>query len=189
VRGRITRNGFGAVEHIIVQPINQDSMEREGVDLRAEFSWESEKFGMFTSSLSYSKVLKHELNRFEGDETINLRYGWLGQSTPENSMSATLGWTNPISAGKAVGATLYLQRDGGIYNFSQTQFMEAMYNVNLTARYQFSPKAEVSLTVQNLLYTSPQDNGGGLWPYYWPHLQNASALGRAGFVSLRYSFD
>ncbi len=189
VRDRITRNGFGAVEHVTVQPINQDSMEREGVDLRAEFSWESEKFGMFTSSLSYSKVLKHELNRFEGDETINLRYGWLGQSTPENSMSATLGWTNPISAGKAVGATLYLQRDGGIYNFSQTQFMEAMYNVNLTARYQFSPKAEVGLTVQNLLYSSPQDNGGGLWPYYWPHLQNASALGRAGFVSLRYSFD
>jgi outer membrane receptor protein involved in Fe transport len=189
VRGRITRNGFGAVEHITVQPINQDSMEREGVDLRAEFTWESEKLGMFTSSLSYSKVLKHELNRFEGDETINLRYGWLGQSTPENSMSATLGWTNPISAGKAVGATLYLQRDGGIYNFSQTQFMEAMYNVNLTARYQFSPRAEVGLTVQNLLYSSPQDNGGGLWPYYWPHLQNASALGRAGFVSLRYSFD
>lgn len=189
VRSRITRNGFGAIEHVIVQPINQDSMEREGVDLRADFTYESEKFGMFSSSLSYSKVLKHQLNRFAGDESIDLRYGWLGQSTPENSLSATLGWSNPISAGKAIGATLYVQRDGGVYNFSQTQFMEAMYNVNLTTRYQFSPKAEVTLSLNNLLYSSPQDNGGGLWPYYWPHLQNSSALGRAAYLSLRYSFD
>jgi hypothetical protein len=64
-----------------------------------------------------------------------------------------------------------------------------MYNVNLTARYQYSPKAEVGLTVNNLLYSSPQDNGSGIWPYYWPHLQNGSAIGRAGYLSLRYSFN
>ena len=84
VRSRITRNGFGAVEHVIVQPINQDSMEREGVDLRANFNYESEKLGQFSAGLFYSKVLKFELNSFEGDESIDLRYGWQGQSTPEN---------------------------------------------------------------------------------------------------------
>ena len=189
VRSRITRNGFGAVEHVVIKPLNQDSMEREGVDVRAEFTWESEKLGMFNSSLSWSKITKFRLNRFAGDETIDLRHGWAGQSTPDNSMSLAVGWTNPISAGKALGATVYVQRDGGIYNFSQTQFMEPLYNVNLTGRYQFSPKAEVSLTVQNLLYTSPKDNGSGIWPYFWPHLQTGSALGRAAYLSLRYSFD
>ena len=134
-------------------------------------------------------MLKFQLNRFAGDESVNLRYGWLGQSTPENSMSVTVGWSNPLSAGKALGATLYMQRDDGIYNFSQTQFMEPMYSVNLTGRYQFSPKAEVALTVNNLLYSSPKDNDSGIWPYYWPHLQNGSALGRAAYLSLRYSFD
>ncbi len=103
VRSRITRNGFGAVEHVTVQPLNQDSMEREGVDLRANFTYESEKLGQFSASLFYSKVLKFELNSFEGDEAIDLRYGWQGQSTPENAMSVTLGWNNPISAGKACG--------------------------------------------------------------------------------------
>ena len=164
-------------------------MEREGVDIRAEFSYESEKFGQFSSSLSYSKVLMHQLIQFAGDESINLRYGWLGQSTPENSMSLTLGWNNPLTAGKAVGATLFVQRNDGIYNFSQTQFMEPMYNVNLTTSYQFNPKAQVTLTVNNLLYSSPQDNGSGIWPYYWPHLQNGNALGRAGYLTLRYSFN
>ena len=189
VRSRITRNGFGAVEHVIVQPLNQDSMEREGVDLRTEFSYESERFGQFSASLLYSKVLKFELNGFAGDQAIDLRYGWQGQSTPENSMSATLGWNNPISAGKGVGVALYVHRNGGVYNFSQTQFLKPMYDANLTAQYQFSARGAVSLTLDNLLYTSPQDTGSGIWPYYWAHLQNTSALGRAAYVSLRYSID
>jgi iron complex outermembrane receptor protein len=189
VRSRITRNGFGAVEHVIVQPLNQDSMEREGVDLRAEFSYESEKLGQFSAALFYSKVLKFELNSFAGDQAVDLRYGWQGQSTPENSMSATLGWSNPISAGKGVGVTLYVRRNGGVYNFSQTQFLKPMYDANLTAQYQFSARGAVSLTLDNILYTSPQDTGSGIWPYYWAHLQNTGALGRAAYLSLRYSID
>ena len=189
VRSRITRNGFGAVEHVTVQPLNQDSMEREGVDLRVSYSYESENLGQFSASLFYSKVLKFELNSFEGDEALDLRYGWQGQATPENSMSMTLGWSNPISAGKGVGVSLYVHRNGGVYNFSQTQLLKPIYDANLTAQYQFSAKGAVSLTLDNLLYTKPQDNGGGIWPYYWPHLQNSGALGRAAFVSLHYSFD
>jgi iron complex outermembrane receptor protein len=189
VRSRITRNGFGAVEHVTVQPLNQDSMEREGVDLRVDFSYESEKFGQFSAGLFYSKVLKFDLNSFAGDESIDLRYGWQGQSTPENSMSMSLGWSNPISAGKGVGVTLYVHRNGGVYNFSQTQLMKPIYDANLTAQYQFTAKGAVSLTLDNLLYTSPQDNGSGIWPYYWPHLQNSGALGRAVYLSLRYSLD
>jgi iron complex outermembrane receptor protein len=189
VRSRITRNGFGAVEHVTVQPLNQDSMEREGVDLRASYTYESENVGQFSASLFYSKVLKFELNSFEGDEPIDLRYGWPGQATAENSMSMTLGWSNPLSAGKGVGVSLYVHRNGGVYNFSQTQLLNPIYDANLTAQYQFSAKGMVSLTLDNLLYTKPQVNGGGIWPYYWPHLQNSGALGRAAFVSLHYSFD
>jgi len=189
VRSRITRNGFGAVEHVTVQPLNQDSMEREGVDLRASFNWESEKLGQFSAALFYSKVLAFDLNSFEGDEPIDLRYGWQGQATPENATSLTLGWSNPISAGKGVGVSLYVHRSGGIYNFSQTQFMKPIYNANLTAQYQFNAKGVVGLSLNNLFYTSPQDPGGNIWPYYWPHLQNGSALGRAAYLSMSYSFD
>jgi iron complex outermembrane recepter protein len=189
VRSRITRNGFGAIEQVTTRPINQDSVEREGVDVRASYRYESGRFGSFSSDLSFSKVLKFDLNQFEGDETIDLRYGWIGQATPENSLAVTLGWANPLSAGKSVGASLFMQRNDGIYNFSQTQFMEPMYNVNLTGRYQFSARGEVSLIINNLVYTSPKDNGSGIWPYFWPQLQTGSALGRAAYVSLRYAFD
>jgi outer membrane receptor protein involved in Fe transport len=189
VRARITRNGFGAVEHVTVQPINQDSMEREGVDLRANYSFESEKYGQFTAQLSYSKILKFELNSFEGDESIDLKYGWQGQSTPENSTSLFLGWMNPLTTGKAIGLNLYVQRDGGVYNFSQTQFLKPMYKVNLTAQYQFNARGTVGLTLNNLLYTSPQDNGSGIWPDYWAHLDNGRALGRSAYLSMSYSFD
>jgi outer membrane receptor protein involved in Fe transport len=184
VFSRITRNGFGAVEHVTVQPLNQDSMQREGVDLRAQYTFESERYGQFSASLFYSKVLKFELASFEGDEPIDLKYGWQGQSTPENAMSVTLGWNNPISAGKAVGVNLYVHRNGGVYNFSQTQFLEPMYDANLTLQYQFNAKGVVALTLDNLLYSSPQDTGGGFWPYYWAHLENRAALGRAAYLSL-----
>lgn len=189
VKSRIERNSFGAVEHITVQPINQDSLIREGIDLRAEYRYESEKLGVFTTRLNYSKVLKHELQGFEGDEPIDLRYGWQGQSTPENSTTLLLGWDNPISAGKSVGVSLFMRRDGGIYNFTQTQMMKPFYSVNLTTRYQFNARTEVSLIVQNLLYTSPQDTGGGFWPNYWVHLQNGSAVGRGAFLTLQRSFN
>lgn len=189
VQSRIRRNSFGAVEHITVQPINQDSLVREGIDLRAEFTYESEKLGVFTTRLNYSKVLKHELTSFEGDEPIDLRYGWQGQSTPENSTSLLLGWDNPISAGKSVGVNLFMRRDGGIYNFTQTQMMKPFYSVNLTTRYQFNARTQASLIVQNLLYTSPQDTGGGFWPGYWVHLQNSSAVGRGAFLTLQHSFN
>ena len=39
------------------------------------------------------------------------------------------------------------------------------------------------------LRKASQDSGGGIWPYYWAHLQNASALGRAAYLSVSYSFD
>ncbi len=64
-----------------------------------------------------------------------------------------------------------------------------MYNGQPDGPLPVQPEAEVSLTVNNLLYTSPQDNGGGLWPYYWPQLQNGAALGRSAYLSLRYSFN
>lgn len=189
VHSRITRNGFGAVEHVTVQPINQDSMEREGVDLRASYTLEFEKYGAFNLGLSYSKVLKFELNSFEGDEAIDLRYGWQGQSTPENSTSVQLGWMNPLTTGKAIGVNLYVQRDGGVYNFAQTQFLKPMYDANLTVQYQYNAKGTVGLTLNNILYTSPQDSGSGIWPYYWAHLDNSRALGRAAYLSMSYSFD
>ena len=189
VRSRITRNGFGAVEHVTIRPINQDSLETEGIDLRANFDYESEQFGSFSTSLSYSKSLKFDLNQFDGDEAVDLRYGWPGQATPETSLTLSLGWSNPLSTGKSVGVSLFVQRDDGIYNFSQTQFMEPVYSTTLTGNYQFSARGAVSLIVNNLVYNSPQDNGSGIWPYYWPQLQNGAALGRSAYMSLRYSFD
>jgi outer membrane receptor protein involved in Fe transport len=188
VRSRITRNGFGAVEQVTTRPINQDSVEREGIDVRALFTWESEKLGSFSSQLSYSKVLKFDLNSFAGDETVDLSNGWPGQATPDNSLFLTVGWNNPLSAGKAVGAAISMQRNDGIYNFSQTQFLRPMYNVNLRTGYQFSARGAVSLIINNLIYTSPQDNGSGIWPFYWPNLEGG-ALGRSGYLQLQYSFD
>ena len=49
--------------------------------------------------------------------------------------------------------------------------------------------ATTDLASRLVLYTSPQDNGGGLWPYFWPQLQTGAALGRAAYLSLRYSVN
>ena len=131
VNSRVIRNGFGAIERVIVQPINQDSLTQQGIDMAASYSFESAKLGAFTAGISYSKMLKFELNRFSGDEALDLKYGEPGGSTPANGLGASFTWYQPLTTGKAISAGLFVQRQGRIKNYDHSQFLEPFYDVNL----------------------------------------------------------
>ncbi len=187
VQSRVIRNGFGAVERVIVQPINQDNLTRQGIDLRAQYRFESEDLGAFTFDLGYSKVLKFELKRFEGDEPLDLKYGEPGASQPGDGLSAGLSWYQPLTTGKAVSAGVFVQRQGRVKNFDHSQFLEPFYDVNLTVGYQLNTKTQARFTVNNLLDADPVPNGSNIWPGYWAHLQ--SAFGRSFAISIGHSFN
>jgi len=189
VRSRVIRNGAREIERVIIRPINQSKLTRSGIDIQASYDYESAKLGAFHFNLGYSKVLKFELTRFAGDDSIDLTYGEPGASTPANSLNAGLSWFNPLTTGKAIAAGIFVQRSGRVYNFDHTQFLEPFYDVNLSAAYQMNTRTSLRLNVNNVLNTKPQDNGGGIWPYYWAHLQSANALGRSAYVSLSHSFN
>jgi len=188
IKSRVIRNELNGIEQVIIRPINQSKLTRSGFDIQASYSYESEKLGAFNFNFGYSKVLKFELTRFAGDDALDLKYGQPGLATPGNNMNFGLSWSQPLTAGKAIAAGLFVQRTGRVYNFDQTQFMEPFYDVNLSAAYQLNAKTSLRLNVNNLLNAEPQPNGSGFWPFYWEHLQTANALGRSAYLSFGYSF-
>jgi len=189
VNSRVIRNGFDALERVIVQPINSSNLTRSGIDIQASYGFESEKLGAFNFNLGYSRTLKFELTRFKGDDPIDLKYGEPGSATPGNNLNFGVNWYQPLTTGKGIAAGLFVQRTGRVYNFDQSQFLEPFYDVNLSAAYQLNAKTSFRLNVNNVLNTKPQENGSGFWPGYWAHLQTANALGRSAYVSLNYSFN
>lgn len=186
---RVVRNDFDAIERVIVQPINQSSLTRQGIDIRANYSFESAKLGQFNFGLNYSKVLKFNLTRFAGDEPLDLEYGEPGASQPANGLGASLSWYQPLTTGKAISAGLFLQRTGRVKNYDHSQFMGPFYDVNLTVGYQMDTKTQLRFTVNNLLGAKPEDNGSGFWPGFWQHLQLDKAMGRSFYLSVGHSFN
>jgi iron complex outermembrane receptor protein len=189
VNNRVVRNGFDALERVIVQPINQSNLTRSGIDIQASYSYESAKYGAFNFNLGYSKVMKFELTRFKGDDPIDLKYGEPGSATPGNTLNFSLNWYQPLTTGKGIAAGIFVQRTGRVYNFDQSQFLEPFYDVNLSAAYQLNTRTSLRLNVNNVLNAEPQDNGSGFWPGFWAHLQTANALGRSAYVSIGYQFN
>lgn len=189
IYSRVDRNNFGVIEHVTVEPINQSNLTRSGIDIRAQYSFESAKLGQFSASVAWSGIMKFDLTRFAGDEPIDLKYGEPGASQPGNSLAASFTWFNPLTTGKAVSAGIFVQRTGRVYNYDHTQFMEPFYDVNLTAGYQMDTRTQLRFSVNNLLNTMPDKNGSGFWPGYWAHLQTSNALGRSFYLSLSKSFN
>jgi iron complex outermembrane receptor protein len=189
VNQSIVRNNFGEIERIVINPINQDERERKGIDIRAQVSFEFEKLGAISASLSHSKVLDDVLTRFSGDESINLRYGEPGASTAENTTSIGLSWFNPLTTGRAVQLGLFGMRYGNVYDYSHTQFMDPMWDVNFVAGYQMNARTQLRFSINNLLDSQPDVNESGIWPYFWAHMQMGNALGRSGYLTVNYSFN
>lgn len=187
VHSRVIRNGFGAVERVIVQPINQDNLTQQGIDMAAQYRFESARLGQFTAGIGYSKVLKFKLNRFAGDEPIDLKYGEPGASTPGNRMSASLTWFQPLTTNRAISAGLFVQRQGRVKNFDHSQFLEPFYDVNLTVGYQLNARTQARFEIDNLLNADPVPNGSNVWPGYWAHMQDA--FGRSFVLSISHSFN
>ncbi|QOL26130.1 TonB-dependent receptor [Thalassotalea sp. LPB0316] len=187
VNSRITRDSInGEITDINVRPVNQQSMLQRGFDLIADYNYETDQMGLFYSRLTFSKYLAFDLERFEGEDTVDLRYGEPGLSTPSGRATFSLGWNKKLEGFQSVGMNLFVQRQGSTKNFRHTQYMEPYYVANLTGNYQYSSRLGFGLSINNVFAAEPQLNESGVWPNYWAHLQ--SPVGRSFNLSANYLF-
>jgi len=185
VNNRVIRDAAGNVENIIIEPQNHAYTELQGLDATVNATFESVQYGNFGVQMKHVNTLSYDWLQFEGDEPIDMRTGLPGQSTPASRTNMTFSWSNPLTAFEAVGASLFIQRQGRVDNFTGTNAMEPFYTANLSGFYQASARLNMGLTVRNLTNAMPiTDSSSPRWPYYWSHLQ--SPLGRSVNFSFSY---
>lgn len=186
---RLIRNAAnGALTGAIVKPINEDSLKREGIDVRVFYNVDTEDFGSFNFMLSHSHVLNFELVRYNGEDPVDLVYGEPRVNTAaKTNTSFNLGWNNALSGDKSVSVSLFVTRIGSTMNFDHSQMLDPYYNVNLSTSYRFNANANVSFSINNVFNAMPKLNGSGVWPNYWA--DQASPLGRSAFLTLSYTFN
>ncbi len=169
----------GEVNNIIVQPINAASERTRGIDLATKWRWSTKNYGNFLWAVNYSRVLAHQYQQFASDPKEN----YLKDKTNtdwRDRFNTSLNWNLDKWS-----STIYVNRLGKIPNGDQSFYLSPTYLVNVSGSYQVTPKATVSLVVNNLFDKIKYDYSAG-WPYY--PIGNYSPIGREAWLELNYKF-
>lgn len=168
-----------AINNINVVPINAAKERTNGIDVTTRWRWRADRLGNFLWTINYSRVLAHDYQQSAEDDTQDLLKDLEVQDWRDRfntSLSWNLGsWSS----------TVLLNRYGKIPNGEQTSYLRPTYLVNWSGAYQISPKASVSLIVNNLFDRVKRDDSGG-WPYYPVGVY--SPYGRQGWLEFNYKF-
>ena len=184
--GRVARNPGDAainpnqVTRITVNPINAASETTRGFDATVNARHDFERYGRLSGSLTYTKVLEHEYQQFEGDPTFDYLRDLSRQSDWRDRMSGSVTWdVGPWTT------TLYGVRYGTIPTNDYASERDPYAVFNASIRYRVNDKASVSVIMNNIADRYPKDRTGG-WPNYsigWYDI-----YGRQTWVQLDYSF-
>ena len=182
---RIERNPDNAVldpdviKNIKVAPINAATERTRGIDVTTRYRWSAERLGNFLWTVNYSRILAHDYQQSASDEKQDLLHD-MGNWDWRDRFNTSLGW----NLGKW-SSTVLINRLGKIPKADQTSYLSPTYLVNWSAAYQISPKASVSVIVNNIFDKFKLDDSAG-WPNY--PVGNYSPVGRQGWLELNYKF-
>lgn len=168
-----------AITNINIVPINAAKERTRGVDVTTHWRWKTEQSGNYQWSVNYSRVLAFDYQQSATDPKNN-QLKDLTVPDWRDRFNTSLGW----SLGDW-SSTVLLNRYGKIPNAGQTGYLRPMYLVNWSGAYQITPKASVSVIVNNLFDRVKKDETGG-WPYY-PQ-GSYSPVGRQGWLEFNYKF-
>jgi len=169
----------GAINHINIIPINAAREHVAGVDITGKLRWDVQDWGNFVWQTNYTQVLRHTYQQSANDGKDNYLTDPTITDWP-NKLNTSLTW----NIGKWSTTTL-LTRTGRIPTGDQTGYLKPGVTVNWSAAYKITPKATVSVIVNNVFNTVKRDDSGG-WPYY--PVGNYLPYGRQGWLELDYKF-
>ncbi len=182
---RITRNAPTAlnkpdeIREIRVNPINAAYQDADGIDLSARYALRTQSWGKFTLKGNYSKSLSKNSRQFAGDVLVDELDEFTNQDW-RDKLNVSLNWN--------VGDwsnTVFAQRYGKVPNAAQTAFLSPTTLVNLSSVYKVTPRATVSVAINNVNNRIKRDTTGG-WPNY--PTGSYSPVGRQIWLEFNYHF-
>ncbi|NHZ34584.1 TonB-dependent receptor plug domain-containing protein [Massilia rubra] len=182
---RITRNPLtalnkpGEIREIRVNPINAAYQDADGIDLSARYALRTESWGKFTLKGNYSKALSKNSRQFAGDELVD-ELDEMSNSDWRDKLNVSLNWNLGNWSN-----TVFAQRFGKVPNAGQTAFLSPTTLVNLSSVYKVTPRATVSVAINNVNNRIKRDSTDG-WPNY--PTGNFSPVGRQIWLEFNYHF-
>lgn len=170
----------GAINTILVNPINAAMEQTSGFDLGGKYRWRTDQLGSFLWTATYTKVITHKSQQFSGDPVEDLNKAMDNYDWPDKFMTS-LSWSIQDWT-----TTVQVERYGKIPNQAGTAYLTPTALANLSVNYQVTKNASLSVIVNNVFNTIKEDDSAG-WPYY--AVGSYSPVGRAGWVEFNYHFD
>ena len=141
----------------------------------------TKRIGEFAFALGYTYVDEHTTRQFPGDPTVNKFDVDSGYDIPRDKGTASISWTLD-----GLTATITGLRLGKLPNYDEDSRIPASYLFNLSAQYNVTDRARVSVTVNNLFDQDPvEDPTYSSYPYY--DISWFDAVGRS-YLQLTYQF-
>jgi outer membrane receptor protein involved in Fe transport len=163
-----------------------------GINAAMTYRWGGGRNGNFSFGLNYNNTLKHEVQNFPDEDSIDYLRNPFYSSEFKTVLSGDFTW----EVGKWDTA-VHMLRYGSTPNYTAQIGADVNNGIgpgtvapymlfNTSVGYQVTDNSRVSLTVNNIgNRKAPRDDSWTAYPYY--NIFNYNGYGRAGF--LQYSID
>ena len=188
---RIVRGPDGGIYSVYVNPINIAREDTSGLDFSANFRVPT-RIGDFALNGSYTWVDKHEIQPYPDQAVIDMFAVNSGYDIPRTKASARLSWSRAAWSASVQGQRLGRLPNGWSYDEvwedgDPGPTIEATYRYNGNLQYNFSDRAQLSLSVVNLTDEKPPvDPTYTSYPYY--DISWFDTEGRSYFLQFTYKF-
>lgn len=174
-------------------PINQAFTKQNGIDLRFNYGLDTDRFGDFDFTLSWTHVLDYKVQLFPGAEIIDERDDLANQQTLNfrSRVQWNLNWERDDWSANING-----QRFGSLPYAGDTDLTTpgvdydrfgsyVLWNAGISKK--ITEKATIGIDVQNLLNEGPRfDRTNATYPWFWGVY---SPIGREIFANFSYKFN
>lgn len=162
-------------------PQNQVLTKTSGIDARATYNLDTDRFGEFNAELSWTHVLKLEAQQFDG-EAMEDRRDHPQFFNFRSRLNWQLNWSKDDW-----NASVYGYRWGSLPNWAETSRIAPYIMWNASLRKKITDKATVGVYVNNVFNKlHPRDDTFNSYPYFW---RAFSPVGREVFVQFDYKFN
>lgn len=153
----------GAINTILVNPINAAMEKTTGFDLGGKWRFRLGRAGTFLLSANFTKVLSHKYQQYTNGPVQDLLHSLANPTgNPEwpDKLMLSLTWSIPKWT-----STVQLERYGKVPNAAQTAYLTPTTLANLSISHQFSRDTSLTFVMNNVFNTIKHDDSSG-WPYY-----------------------
>ncbi|TXH66001.1 MAG: TonB-dependent receptor [Lysobacteraceae bacterium] len=169
------------VTNIRSGPVNQAFQRVAGIDAKAQYRLDTERFGDFGFQIEWSHTLNSELQSFATDPVQKDWRDDPGNFDFRSRIRASMSWQKGDWR-----TNLFMSRYGSVPNWQETDRTSPYFLWNANIGKKITDKATVTLFVNNIFNTyHPQDDGFNSYPYFW---RAFSPVGREVSAQFEYKF-